>query len=184
MSKVGRQEARQECLSYSAACDFAKFSGGHIIDKSSYGDFLGNPRMRAKLLQLMADIFVDVLKRVKERGRDGCGSCAILDSVAQILFGSKHQAAIGVVDDHKLPGVQEVVRYDEGAQCVLGDDATRVSNDVGVAGFQTKRANRKTSVHTSEDGEMAFGARREPAQFVGAGVEFVGLKDFVDYAHG
>ena len=61
--------------------------------------------MRAKLLQLMTDIFVDVLKGIEKCGRDGGGPCAILDPVAQILFRGVHQAAIGVVDDHELPGV-------------------------------------------------------------------------------
>jgi len=140
--------------------------------------------MRAKLLQLMANIFVDVLKSVEKCGRDGCGPSAILDSVAQILLGGVHQAAIGVVDDHELPSVQQVMRYDEGAKSVFGDDAAGVANNVGVACFQTQSANRETSIHTSQNGEMAFGARREPAQFVGAGIEFVGLENFVDYTHG
>ncbi len=163
------RRGRQECLSHSAAGDFAKLSAGHIIDKSAHGDFLGNPRVGAKLLQLMTDIFVDVLKSVEKRGRDGCSSSAILDSVAQILFGGVHQAAIGVVDDHELPGVQQVMRYDEGAQSVFGDDAAGISNDVGVARFQTERANRQASIHTGEDGEMTLGARRETAAIRGCG---------------
>jgi hypothetical protein len=31
---------------------------------------------------------------------------------------------------------------------------------------------------------VTFGARSESAQFVRARIEFVGLEDFVDYAHG
>ena len=131
----------------------------------------------------MTNIFVDVLEGVKERGRDGCGSRAILDSVAQILFGRKHQATICVVDDHELFGVQKVVGDDQGTQGVFRDDAAGVSNDVGVAGFQAESANGKPRVHAGEDGEMALGTRREPSQFVRAGIEFVSLKNFVDYAH-
>ena len=119
----------------SAGCNFAKLSAGHIINETTYGDFLRNPRMRAKLLQLMADIFFDILEGVEERGRDSRGSGAVLDSVPQILLGSMHQAAIGVVDDHELFGVQEIMRYDQGAQRVFGDDAAGVSNDVGITGF-------------------------------------------------
>ena len=152
---------RQECLSHLAADDFAKLSAGHIIDKSAYSDFLGNPRVGAKLLQLMTDIFVDVLKSVEKSGRDGCSPSAILDSVAQILFGSVHQPAIGVVNDHELPGVQQVMRYNEGAQSVFGDDAAGISNDVGVARFQTERTNRQASIHTGEYGEMTLWARRK-----------------------
>jgi hypothetical protein len=139
--------------------------------------------MCSQLLQLMAHILIDVLEGVEKRGRDGRRSGAILDSVAQILFSGVHQAAIGVVDDHELPGVQQVMRYDKGAQSVFRDDAAGVSNDVGVAGFQAESADGEARIHTSQYGEMAFGTRREPAQFVRAGVEFVGLEDFVDYAH-
>jgi hypothetical protein len=166
-----------------AAADFTQLSTGYIIDKSAHGDFLGNPGVRAELLQLMTNIFVDVLKGVKERRRDGRGPCAILDPVAQILFRGVHQAAIGVVDDHELPGIQQVMRYDKGAQAVLRDDAARVSNDVGVASFQAEGTNGKPRVHASENGKMALGARREFSQFVRARIEFVSLENFVDYAH-
>ena len=118
-----------------AACDFAKASVGHIINEATHRDFLGNPGMRAQLLQLMAHILFNVLEGIKERGRDGRGSRAVLDPVAQIVFGGVHQAAIGVVDDHELFGVQQVMRYDQGAQGVFCDDAAGVSNDVGVAGL-------------------------------------------------
>jgi hypothetical protein len=140
--------------------------------------------VRSQLLQLMAHVFVDVLEGVKKRGRDSGSSRAILDSVAQILFAGMHQAAIGVVDDHELLCAQKVVRDDQGAQRVFRDDAAGVSNDVGVAGLQAKGANGKTRVHAGQDGEMAFGTRREFSQFVRAGIEFIGLENFVDYAHG
>ncbi len=108
--------------------------------------------MRAQLLQLMTNILVDVLEGVKERGRDRCGSRTILDPVAQILFGGKHQATICVVDDHEFLGVQKVVGDDQGAQGIFRDDAAGVSNDVGVAGFQTESANRKPRIHAGQDG--------------------------------
>jgi len=140
--------------------------------------------MRAELLQLVTDILVDVLEGVKERGRDRCGSRAILDSVAQILFGSKHQTTICMVDDHEFLGVQKVVGDDQRTEGIFRDDAAGVSNDVRVTRFQAESANRKPRIHTCQDGEMALGTRREFSQFVGAGVKFVSLEDFVDYAHG
>jgi len=140
--------------------------------------------MRAQLLQLMTHIFFNVLEGVEKGRRDGRGSSAILDSVAQILLRGVHKAAIRVVDDHEFLGVQQVMRHDKGTQGVFGNDAARVSNDMSVAGFQTQGANRKTRIHASQDRKMALGTRRESAQFMSAGVEFVGFEDFVDYAHG
>jgi hypothetical protein len=58
--------------------------------------------MRAQLLQLMADVLLDVPESVKESGSHSRCSGAILYSVAQVLFSGMHQAAIGVVDDHEF----------------------------------------------------------------------------------
>src|SRR5580700_4178390 len=140
--------------------------------------------MRAELLQLVAHILFNILEGVKESGRDGRGSRAVLDPVAQIVFGGVQQAAIRVVDDHELLGVQQIMGDNQGAQSIFGNNAASVSNDVGVAGFQTQGANRKSRIHASQDGKMSLGARTESAQFVRARVEFVGFEDFVDYAHG
>jgi len=140
--------------------------------------------MGAQLLQLMADIFLNILESIKERGRDGRGSRAILDSISQVLFGGMHQTAIGVIDDHEFLGVQQIVRDDQGAQAVFGDDPAGISNDVGIAIIQAESESREPRIHASQHGEVTFGARSEPAQFVRAGIEFVGLEDFVDYAHG
>ena len=108
--------------------------------------------MRAELLQLMTNIFVDVLEGVKERGRDRRSSRAILDSCAQILFRGKHQSTICMVDDHEFFGVQKVVGDDQRTEGILRDDAAGVSNDVGVASFQAESANRKPRIHAGQDG--------------------------------
>ena len=140
--------------------------------------------MGAKFLQLVANIFIDVLERVKKRWHDSRSARAILNSVAQILFRSVHQPAIGVVDDHELPGVQQIMRYNQGTQAVFSDNAAGISNDMGIAVFQAESESREPRIHTSQHGEVTFGARREPAQFVRTGIEFVCCEDFVDYAHG
>src|SRR6266478_2979661 len=88
----------------SGVLDFTEMAAGNVVDKAADGEGLGNPGMGAELLQLVADIFFDVLERVKEGGGDSLGPGAVLDSGAQILFGGVHQAAIGVVDDHEFVG--------------------------------------------------------------------------------
>src|SRR5712692_1932307 len=140
--------------------------------------------MGAELLQLVADIFFDVLEGVEEGGSNSGGSGAILDSGAQVLFGGEHQSAIGVIDDHDFLGAQEVVRYDQGAQGVFRHDAAGIADDVRVSRFQAQGANRKPGIHTGQDGELALGTRGQFAQFVGARVNFVGGEDFIDGAHG
>jgi hypothetical protein len=140
--------------------------------------------MGAELLQLVADIFVYVLEGVEEGGSDGGGSGAILDSGAQILLGGVHQSTISVIDDHEFLGAQQIVRDDQGAQGIVGDDAAGVADDVGVSGLQAQSADGKAGIHTGQHGELALGARGQPAQLVRAGVDFVCGEDFVDDAHG
>jgi len=164
--------------------DFAELAGGYVVDEAADGYGGGDPGVGAKLLQLVAHVFFDVLEGVEEGWGDGGGSGAILDAGAQIVFVGVHQAAIGVIDDHEFLGAEEMVRDDQGAEGVFGDDAAGVADDVGVAGFQAERADGEARVHTGEDGEFACGTRRECAEFVRARIDFVGLQDFVDYGHG
>src|SRR5258708_2645296 len=168
----------------SGVLDFPQMAASDVVDEAADGDGLGNPRMGAELLQLVADIFFDVLEGVEEGGSNGGGSGAILDSGAQVLLGGEHQSAIGVIDDHDFLGAQEVVRYDQGAQGVFRHDAAGIADDVRISRFQAQGANGKPGIHTGQDGELALGARGQFAQFMGARVNFVGSEDLVNDAHG
>src|SRR5882762_4591484 len=159
-------------------------AAGDIVDEAADGDGFGNPGMGAELLQLVADIFFDVLEGVEEGGSNSGRSRAILDSGAQILFGGVHQSAIGVIDDHDFLGAKEIVRYDQGAQGIFRHNTAGVADDVSVSRFQTQGANRKPRIHTGQDGELALGTGGQFAQFMGARVNLVGGEDLVDYAHG
>jgi hypothetical protein len=164
--------------------DFAELAGGDVVDEAADGYGGGNPRVGAEFLQLVADVFFDVLEGVEKGRGDGGRSGAILDSGAEILFVGVHEAAVGVVDDHEFLGAEEMVRNDEGAERVFSDDAAGVADDVGVAGFQPERADGKAGVHAGEDGEFTRRTRGECAEFVRARINFVGLQDFVDDGHG
>jgi hypothetical protein len=164
--------------------DFAEFAGGHVVNEAADAYRGGDPGVSVELLQLVADVFFDVLEGVEEGGGDRGGSSAILDAGAKILLVGVHQAAIGVVDDHEFFGTEQVVRDDERSDRVFCDDAAGVADDVRISGFQAKRADGKTRIHAREDGQFARGTRRECAEFVRARVDFVGLQHFVDYGHG
>src|ERR1700676_4614924 len=100
----------------SGAPDFAEQSAGDVVDESADRDLLRNPRMSAQLLQLVTDIFFDVLECVEKGGRNGGGSGVVLYSRAQILLAGVHQPAIGMVDDHEFLGAQQIVRDDQRTQ--------------------------------------------------------------------
>ena len=155
-----------------------------VVDEAADGYSLGNPGMGVELLQLVADIFFDVLEGVEEGWSNCGGSGEILDSGAQIMFAGVHQSAIGVIDDHNFLGAEQIVRYEEGAQRVVRNDAAGIADDVRVSRFQTESTNRKARIHASQDGKLAVGTRGQFAQFMRARVNFICDEDFVDDAHG
>ena len=138
---------RRLAAARSSHFNFAKLPSGDVIDESADDHGVGNPGMRVQFFELVPDVFFDILKCVKKgRGNGGC-SRAILDASAQILFGGLHQSAIGVVDHHKFFGAQQMMRDDQRAQCIIGNDAAGVSNDVRVTGLQAERPDGKPRVH-------------------------------------
>src|SRR4029077_16318474 len=94
--------------------NFAKQTAGYVVDEATDPDRFRNPGVGAKFLQLMADIFINVLEGVEERGSDSRGPGPVLDSGAQIVLGGQHQTTISVIDDHKFLGAEEIVRNHEG----------------------------------------------------------------------
>ena len=93
--------------------------------------------MTAKLLQLVSDVFLDVLEGVEKCGGDRRGPGAIVDSSAQVLLIRVHQPAVGMIDDHEFLGAEQVVRHDQRTQRVVGYDAARISDNVRISGLQT-----------------------------------------------
>jgi len=51
----------------SGVFDFAEQSAGDVVDETADGNLLWNPRMGAQLLQLVADIFFNVLEGVEKK---------------------------------------------------------------------------------------------------------------------
>ena len=119
----------------SKVLDLAQEPRDNVVDEAAYGNFLGNPRMRAEFLQLMAHVFVDVLESIEKGWSDRGSARAILNAGAQLLLGRMHQAAVGVIDDHEFLSAQQMVRDNQGPQRVVGNDAPRIADDVRVAGL-------------------------------------------------
>src|ERR1700730_4513829 len=90
---------------------FPQQAAGYVVYEAAHDHLLRNPWMRPELLQLVAHVLLDVLKRVEKRRADRRGSGAILDSVAQIVFIALHQSAIGMIDDHDFFRAQQVMRH-------------------------------------------------------------------------
>ena len=83
------------------------------------------------------------------RSRYGSGCACATPARASV-----HEAAIGVVDDHDFLGIENVVRYQQRAQAVVGHNTARVADNVRIPGGQPQRADGKPGVHASEDGKL------------------------------
>lgn len=140
--------------------------------------------MRAEFLELMADIFVNVLEREEKRRSDGGGAGEVLDACPQVLLGGVHQAAIGVVDDHELLRAEKIMRHEKRTKAVVGNDASSVADDVRIASAQAERTNGKSRIHASEHSKFALGSWREPAELVCPRVFLIGFENVVDDGHG
>src|SRR2546430_16229541 len=119
---MGRRYRRRTALVPIVCSDvfnFAEKAGGDVIYKAANSDSLRNPRVRTEFLELLTDIFIDVFERV-EIGGSNCGcTFATLDSGALCLFVRIHQAPVGVIYDHEILRVEQVVGYEQGSAGIL-----------------------------------------------------------------
>ena len=90
--------------------------------------------MRSHLLDLLAHVFFKVIESMEGSGCYGRRSSLLLKFRAQILILKRQHAAVGVIDDDEFLRAEKLVRNDERAQGVLGDDPSGIANDVGVSG--------------------------------------------------
>jgi hypothetical protein len=140
--------------------------------------------MVVQLLQLLSHILLDILKGEKKCWSNGCRPRPILDSRPQILLAGLHQPAIGVIDDHKFLGVEQIVRYQQRTQTIVGHNAASIADDVRVPGRQPQCADGEPRVHTSKDGQLSRRPRCKPPQFMRPRVNLVRFQNFIDHAHG
>lgn len=139
--------------------------------------------MRPQFLQLMAHVLFDVLKGKKECRRDCRSPTSILDSRAQILLAGVHQPAVGVIDDHEFLGFEEVVRYQQRAQAIVGHNAASVADNMRVASCQAECADGKPRVHASKNGKLSSRPRSQIPQLMRSRVNLIRFENFVNHAH-
>jgi hypothetical protein len=163
--------------------DFAQSAAAYVVYKPPYSDFFGNPWMRAQLLELLPDIVFDVLESIEKGRCDRRRARSVLDARAKILLIRVHESTVSVIDDHELLGAQQIMRNEQRAKTIVGDDSAGVANDMGIAGFQSQSADGKTRVHAGEHGQFSFRTGCQTAQFVSARIDFVCRKYFVNDAH-
>ena len=82
---------------------------------------------------------------------------------AQLLLGDPGKTALGVLHDDDRVDAEQVDRHRQAAQHVVGDPASRVADDVGVAEVQTEGGVHVDAVvHARDHGQPA--ARLAPSR--------------------
>lgn len=101
--------------------------------------------------------------------------------LAPEVLGEAEQAAAGVVDQRDRAGAEGALADGEGADGVVGDDAARVADDVGVAEFQAERREQvEAGVHAGDHGDLLDRAGVHAAVAEGHRVVAVGRDEAVD----
>ena len=139
--------------------------------------------MGAEFLHLLANAALHVREGVEVVRRKHGGPADALQLVAKFVVSESEHATVGVVDEDELLGAELVMGDDERAQRVFGDDAAGIADDMGVADIQAEGADGEPRIHAGEDGELAFGTRREVFELVRAGVGLIGDEDIVGDGH-
>lgn len=112
--------------------------------------------MRTDPLDLGPEVRFEIGECVK--GEIDVDPCRLGDRSADRRIVEGQHAAAGVFDDDDLLGSEEVLADHERSDRVIRSQATRVPDDVGVAGPEPQDIlDGQTRVHAREDGESPSG---------------------------
>ena len=155
MTSCGRRLKKPWTDKASGVGDFTQPPRLHVVNKPTHRDVLWNPGMGLHPAYLLSDILFQIIKRMElRRGTERC-SHFFRQPALEFVFLYLQQAAIGVIDDDEFLGVEQVMRNDERAQCVLGGNPAGIADHVRVPGMQTQAALKQNSgIHAGQHGYL------------------------------
>src|SRR5579872_1102828 len=124
--------------SVSGAFYLCQSAGFDVVYEAPNRDLFGNPGMRLDGSHLLPDIFFEVVKRIKARGRIGLRSHLFDEAILEFVFANSQEAAIGVIDDDELLRIEQVMRDYQRADRVFCSNASCVADHVRVAGTKSE----------------------------------------------
>jgi len=124
---------------------------------------------------LLAHILFQIIERVEVSRFTGNCTHLVRKLRTQLVFIYLQQAAVRVIDDDELLRVEQVMRDDQGADGVVGGDASGVTDHVRVSGTEPEAVlEQDAGVHTGEHRGVAAWAHLQIAQVETAREDFVG----------
>jgi hypothetical protein len=123
-----------------------------VVDKAPDAVLVRDERTRLDARNRLADVGVEVAEAL---GRPfGLDAGIVLDLLPEFVVAEREHAAVGVVDQHDFLRPEQPLRDRERADFVVGDDAARIADDVGVALAQPEQPVRvQARVHARHDGD-------------------------------
>jgi len=126
-------------------------------------------------MDLLANILFEIIEGVEVSWFAGDSAHFLSQFRAELVFIYSQQAAIRVIDDDELLRVEQVMRHDERANCIVSGDAAGIADHVRIAGTQAEAVlEENAGVHASEHGGMAARADLEISEVETARKDFVG----------
>jgi hypothetical protein len=107
-----------------------------------------------------------------------------LDLGLDLIVSERLHAALAVMDEHDLGGIQQTLGDDQRPDHVIGHHPTRVADDVGVPGLEPEhRVDVQTRVHAGDDGHAHGRPRGQVVAGEFGGTAFGIRQESVDRVH-
>ena len=141
-----------------------------VIDEPPDWDLRRDPWMRPGLLDLLLGVRLGVGEAVEPGRRDRRLPRLLAEPVLQLAVGEPEHPAVGVIDDHDLPGAQQPGRENKRPDRVVIDHGAEVPDHVDIGSGETQHLldAGQPGIRTGDDRDL--GRRRSPA----AGIVVVG----------
>src|SRR5579862_7744152 len=180
-----RIEARTESWLARNGIDSAHFvepARLDVVDEPAYVLFLRDEWALLDPSDRLADVLFEIVKRL---GRPlGLDAGLVLDLPSELVVAEGQHPAVGVVDKHDLLGAKKTLRDRERADLVVGDDAARVTDHVGVALLEPEQPIRvQPSVHAGQHRHPLSRRQRQFATVEARRVLLGVAEELVGHAH-
>jgi hypothetical protein len=128
-------------------------AGQHVEDEPPHLVPVRQVGAEADAVDRLPHVGIEVGEGLEGKGRPDAG--LLLDLCLQIVIAEAEHPAAGVVDQHHLAGAENALGDDQRADDVIGGDAARVADEVGIPGLQPEDGGKvDPPVHAADHGDV------------------------------
>src|SRR5579859_569657 len=144
------------------SCDLVELARGDVEDEAADDVLVRHERAGADPGDGLPNVLGQVGERLRGPGRLDPG--LVLDRPLERVIGEREHPAVGVMDQHDLPGAEQSLADGQRPDRVVGDDPAGVADDVCLTLAQAEKAvDVEPGVHARDDGKMRGRRQRQQA---------------------